>query len=265
MPHASTLSSCIALTLVLIARVASGGVTSDPVVGHPSTSRDALWRIVEECVDPGARTCTCPALLAGCCGTVDTPPGDVIWGLSSDFVVIRNKTACGCAPDFVSGLAIPRTKVSGLEDPRRPDGIWPFAWRVAVQRIGDKDEIALAVNPASLRSQDQLHVHLLRLNAEGRELLSNPPRSSPALQVVALKQIDEVFAEAARTVGEQALWHTGLLVARARSGDGWTMLLFDNRSPKMYTRHSCNRGLGRFLSNLIPPGLPRVPPSVSCR
>jgi hypothetical protein len=49
--------------------------------------------------------------------------------------------------------------VCGAEDPKRPAGIWPFAWAVAHQRIPEEMEIGLAVNPAHLRSQDYLHIH----------------------------------------------------------------------------------------------------------
>jgi CDP-diacylglycerol pyrophosphatase len=52
--------------------------------------------------------------------------------------------------------------VTGIEDDRRPDAIWQFAWNVAEQFI-PSEEIALAVNPKSRRTQNQLHVHLVRL------------------------------------------------------------------------------------------------------
>jgi len=71
-----------------------------------------------------------------------------------------------------------RALVSGVEDPKRPTGIWPFAWAVARQRIPEEMEIGLAINPTQLRSQDYLHIHLVRPRQDARKKLAsrNPLR-----------------------------------------------------------------------------------------
>ena len=78
---------------------------------------------------------------------------------------------CGCSEEFVHGLALPRHPVTGVEDLRRPEAIWQFAWNAGSQRI-KVNELALVVNPARLRSQDQLHIHLLRLRNDARSRLT---------------------------------------------------------------------------------------------
>lgn len=69
---------------------------------------------------------------------------------------------CGCPSDFVHGLVLPKARVTGVEDANRPDSIWQFSWDIAQKKI-PRNGIALAVNPRTRRSQNQLHVHLVKL------------------------------------------------------------------------------------------------------
>ena len=211
----------------------SEGVQHDP-------ARDALWHIVDDCINERELTCTCPALLKSCCGDPDEPARQAIWALSKDYVVIRDMLACGCEA-LVWGLAMPRARVTGIEDPRRPEGIWPFAWKVARTKIDDPGIIALVLNPETRRSQDQMHVHILRLNERAKAFLAGDSRETERVQIVPLPRLEEAFAVAKKTVGEEALPRTGLLVARARSGPGWTVLLFDDASPKAFATTTCER------------------------
>ena len=226
-------SSALALALLGACGPTSGseGVKHDP-------GRDALWHIVDDCINEGELTCECPALLKSCCGDPDEPPRQAIWALSKDYVVIRDMLACGCDA-LVWGLAMPRARVTGIEDPRRPEGIWPFAWKVAKAKIDDAGTIALVLNPQTRRSQDQLHVHIVRLNDRARAFLAGHSGETDRVRIVPLPRLEEAFAVAMKTVGEQALPHTGLLVARARSKADWTMLLFDDASPKAFATTSC--------------------------
>src|SRR5215468_774727 len=108
----------------------------------PVTGSSALWAIVSGCVDrERAGYCTCPAFALSCCGEPHTPDADVVWAMSADFVAIRDLKMCGCPRGFVAGLALPRARVSGIEDPHRPEAIWPFAWDVARAHIADELEI----------------------------------------------------------------------------------------------------------------------------
>src|SRR6185369_14498022 len=92
---------------------------------------------------------------------------------------------CGCPPEFAHGLALPRAPVTGVEDPKRPAGLWAFAWKTARTKIADEGAILLAVNGPTRRTQDQLHVHMLRLSEGGRrKLLDERPE-----RVVDLAQV----------------------------------------------------------------------------
>ena len=207
----------------------------------PSPPADALWRIVSTCVDEkkNGGYCACPAFARSCCGVETTPDADVVWALTRDFVAIRDMQMCGCPADLVAGLALPRTRVTGIEDPRRPEGIWPFAWKTALSRIPDEGSIALVLNPEDARTQNQMHVHMLRLRPEVRAALAE--RSPPGLagtEVVPLGDLSAVFATvAARVGGEKALASHGILVTR--HGTGWIAVVTDGTSPQAYTRNRC--------------------------
>jgi len=114
---------------------------------------------------------------------------------------------CGCPLGFVHGLALPRARVTGIEDPRRPAGIWTFAWETARRRIPDEREIALAVNPPSQRTQDQLHVHLVRLAPGARGRIDGRMATRSAT-------LDDVWTVAARVAATATLDEYGVLVTR---------------------------------------------------
>jgi CDP-diacylglycerol pyrophosphatase len=199
-----------------------------------------LWGIVDSCVDrESAHYCACPAFAQSCCGKSATADADVVWATTKAFVAIRDMQMCGCQAGFVSGLAMPRTWISGIEDPRRPEGIWPFAWDAARTRIGDENQIGLVINPTTARTQLQMHVHLQRLRPEVRASLDSA--DAPPFQgtvVLRLPTLDAVFAAAEARVGAAGMAETGILVARSRHG-GWVALLSHGTSPESFTISRC--------------------------
>jgi len=88
-------------------------------------TRDTLWNIVSMCMDTGTAdyctTCIAPRAEAGCNRPCENTTQ--VWGESPQFVVIRDRKMCGCPEGFVHGLALPRNRVTGVEDPGRPEGI----------------------------------------------------------------------------------------------------------------------------------------------
>ena len=182
-------------------------------------SRDILLEIVSNCVTPPEAApsdagycsrCRWPRKDAGCGPHPACRQSTDVWELSAAYVALRDIKMCGCPAGFVHGLALPRNAVRGVEDPSRPDGIWQFAWTAAVARI-DADSAALAVNPARRRSQDQLHVHLLRLKPDAR------PRLADAL-AGRVENLAEVWRVAARGAALRGLDDYGVLVARDADG-----------------------------------------------
>jgi CDP-diacylglycerol pyrophosphatase len=206
---------------------------------HDRDGPSELWSIVSTCVDRRAGDfCACPAFVLSCCGDRAAANADVVWAKTKEFVAIRDLKMCGCPPGFVAGLALPRARVTGIEDPRRPEGIWPFAWQVARTRIHDERQIALAINPKDARSQNQMHVHLLRLRPETRAWLdASDGAPSAGTTVVSLSTLDAVFAAAEARVGAAGMADTGILVARARSG--WRAVLTHRSSPQAFTVNGC--------------------------
>ena len=199
----------------------------------------ALWSIVSTCVDRRAGDfCACPAFALSCCGDRATADADVVWAKTREFVAIRDLKMCGCPAGFVAGLALPRTRVTGIENPRRPEGIWSFAWQVARARIGDERQIGLAINPKDARSENQMHVHMLRLRPETRAWLDASDGAPPAgTTVVSLPTLDAVFAAAEARVGPAGMADTGILVAHVRGA--WRAVLTHRSSPQAFTVNGC--------------------------
>lgn len=198
------------------------------------SSRGALHRIVAECLDTGdPRYCArCFAPQAGTCA-LDYPCSRTtqVWALNPEYVAIRDLKMCGCGAGFVHGLALPRFSVLGAEDPNRPNGIWRFAWETAQARIPEESEIALAVNPPDLRTQDQLHVHLVRLLPDGRERVN-------ALKPTRVERLEDVWSAAAGHAASRQLAPYGVIVLRGSDG-GWTVATSANSLEAGFTRARC--------------------------
>ena len=205
-------------------------------VPHAGGSRDILWRIVSRCLDatvPGYCT-TCASPIEGACGDARGCKATVdVWAKTADYVAIRDVKMCGCPAGFVHGLALPRARITGVEDPRHPAGIWPFAWQTARSRIADEQQIALVVNPPGLeRTQDQLHVHLVRLTPGARARLAG---DSPAR----VPHLDLVWDVAARHAAAKGLASYGVLVVRDDASTDF-LVLTQRRSPELqFTAATC--------------------------
>ncbi|MFM7523606.1 MAG: CDP-diacylglycerol diphosphatase [Betaproteobacteria bacterium] len=142
---------------------------------YAAAPSDTLLHIVQRCIDLDKPNycgqCRLPQLTAGCpvaptCkGTID------LWAEDEEYVAMRDIKMCGCPEDFVHGLVLPKATITGVEDPKRPDSIWLFSWRVGISKIPAPD-LALVVNPRLRRTQNQLHVHLVKLKPESRSLVS---------------------------------------------------------------------------------------------
>ncbi|HEY5514336.1 MAG TPA: CDP-diacylglycerol diphosphatase [Geomonas sp.] len=206
-----------------------------PAQAHAAGSRDVLWNILNTCLDPaGADYCAnCRSPLVGtpCAAGKKCQETTEVWGETADYVAVRDRKMCGCPEDFVHGLALPRARVTGVEDPRRPDGIWSFAWAVARGRIHDESAMALAVNPQGMRAQDQLHVHIVRLRKDARERFTTD-------RVTRVQKLDEVWGAASRTAAAAGLADYGVLVAS--HPEGGFLVLVDWVSPeKVYSFERC--------------------------
>ena len=208
------------------------------LLAHPAdgtSGSDVLWQIVSQCLEPSVSSycARCRQPVAGTCGqSADCRSTTEIWAKTSEYVAIRDIKMCGCPLDFVHGLALPRNRVTGVEDPRRPRGIWAFAWEVARSRIADESEIALVVNPASQRTQDQLHVHLVRLAPGARA-------RAAALPAAHTQALDQVWAVAATMAATAKLDDYGVLVMRDPGQRDFVVLAEAASPEQMFTVVSC--------------------------
>ena len=199
------------------------------------TRSDILLGIVSNCINPNiANYCSVCSLArndSACNSQPECKKSIEVWALNQQFTAMRDIKMCGCPASFVHGLALPLKPVTGVEDPARPEGIWQFAWDEAVKRM-PLMSIALVVNPRLERSQNQLHVHMLRLR-DGQEALL-------AENVVAhVGGLDQVWATAAKGAAQRGLLDYGVLVASRAEGD--FMVVVTASSPEdRFTQYRCD-------------------------
>jgi CDP-diacylglycerol pyrophosphatase len=197
--------------------------------------RDVLWEIVNSCLDPGianyCSSCKYPLTGTSCSAGLACKETTEVWDQSAEFVVLRDRKMCECRGEFVHGLVIPKSRVTGVEDPRRPDGIWEFAWKNALKRIGDPSAAALVVNPVGTRAQDQLHVHIIRLRSDARQRFCKT-------NLAHVQDLADVWQVAARRAAAAGLRDYGVLVAT--DPQGGFLVLVDEASPeKSYAIERC--------------------------
>jgi CDP-diacylglycerol pyrophosphatase len=205
-------------------------------LGQAQNRRDILWDIVSNCLGKEA-TAQCRAPRKPPLESQVFPSreeatrycrgGTDVWAQAEGrYVAFRDIKMCAC-PDnrnFVHGLAIPFARVPGVEAANRPEGIFKFAWEVGLQRLGGRaGELALAVNPRGLRSQDQLHVHIVRVRPDYMKQIAEHPRQ--ILRTVRLKNLDKVWREAPLPA-DQVYWFRDFGVLITSDGtDGWILRL----------------------------------------
>ena len=97
------------------------------------------------------------------------------WHSNRSSVAIRDRKMClsrrKAAPDagFVHGLLMPMQPVCGVEDAQlyAPgsafESLWRDAWDAARAKLPE-NQITLAINPPTVRSQTHLHIHIVRSN-----------------------------------------------------------------------------------------------------
>ncbi|CAM2139813.1 CDP-diacylglycerol pyrophosphatase [Pararobbsia alpina] len=218
---------------------------------------DALWQIVSQKCVPAAQAGTTP----NTCALVDTSAG---YALLKDINGVAQY------------LLIPTTRVTGIEsplllDPQAPN-YWVDAWNArsyVEQKLNAplrRDEVGLAINSASGRSQNQLHIHIdcmrpdvMQTLVAHRDAIGTQWRDFPeplAGHTYRARVMDEATLErdnpfkdlaadiAARgeTMGDQTLLVTGTTLANG--APGFILLAdhvhgFDRASSEELQDHDC--------------------------
>lgn len=199
--------------------------------------RDKLWSIISTCLDPVdadyCRRCDSPRTDSACAPGRRCEDTTEVWAETSEYLAIRDIKMCSCPAGFVHGLALPRARLKGLEASPLPDGIWTFAWGVAKAKIADESTIALVVNSARGRTQNQLHVHLVRLREDARRAFSG--------RMASVSRLDDVWGTVSRLAANQPpLADYNVLVARKPEG-GFEVLVEGNDKSleRSYTQRTC--------------------------
>ncbi|NBX56079.1 MAG: hypothetical protein EBT70_13650 [Betaproteobacteria bacterium] len=221
----------ILVLLSFMAFLWMGSATKAMANGH------ILWKIVDTCVDKSrpqyCSTCFSPRTDSGCQAKPVCQKSTDVWAENNDFVAMRDIKMCGCPADFVHGLVMPKSLVSGIEDPKRPLGIWQFAWDVAAARL-DGPSIGLAVNSLHKRTQHHLHVHIVRLKPDVQ------PELTKHLAGL-VSDLNEVWAVAERAAFAKGMPEHGILVAQAPNGQYAVSITLE--SPEgQWTQAFCTNG-----------------------
>ena len=195
---------------------------------------DILLDIVRHCVDPKLENyctrCRAPIAEVACTPETSCKKTTEVWSSNTEYVAIRDIKMCGCPASFVHGLVMPLQVITGVEDPLRPEGIWQYAWDEAALRM-EAEAIALVVNPQNFRSQNQLHVHLVRLKPQARaEFKSMATGTSSNLL--------NVWKIAAELAKQQNLPDYGVLVSTEKSG-GFKVVVTTVSPGHLFTQYVC--------------------------
>ena len=138
-------------------------------------------------------------------------------------VVVNDSKMNACAnPEFVHTLTIPRNRVCGVEDPDRlteAAGAWEVAWKAGVRLIPEVENIGLVVNSPLQRTQNQLHIHTVRLKPAVPGGGESARRRLEAEGPVRVDRLDQV-------------WHAAQIHASAhgRSGGYGIVVMLDDSS-----------------------------------
>ncbi len=125
---------------------------------------DALWKIVnDQCVRHQLESGT-----PSPCSKIDLRPG-------TGFAVLKDRVG------IAQFLLIPTKRISGVESPEllanESPNYWAYAWQVKAnveERLHRKlarDQVALSVNSAFGRTQNQLHIHIDCIRTDVHEVL----------------------------------------------------------------------------------------------
>jgi CDP-diacylglycerol pyrophosphatase len=213
----------------------AGSLAAQPAgEGSP---RDKLWRIVTACLGPEdaeyCQRCATPRADSACAQNRRCEDTTELWGETNEFVAIRDVKMCSCPAGFVHGLAIPRARVRGIEASPLPNGIWAFAWAVAQGKIANESTIALVVNSTRTRTQDQLHIHLVRLREDARQNFTG--------RTASVLRLDDVWSTASQQAANQpSLKDYSVLVARDLKGGFMVLVESNDKSvERAYTQRIC--------------------------
>ena len=149
------------------AALASLLVVAAATLAVRAADRIVLWRIVHDQCVPDQKNNGAPAP----CALVDVAGGE-----EQGVAILKDRNG------IAQHLAIPTRRVTGIESPDILDAAAPNYWRAAwaarsflnarLAHELPRDAVGLAINAASQRSQDQLHIHIDCVAPDVRDALN---------------------------------------------------------------------------------------------
>jgi CDP-diacylglycerol pyrophosphatase len=201
-----------------------------------TTQNSRLQKLVTSCTDlSGEDYCTAcpwPRSDSSCERASVCAKSTEIWRENENYIAIRDKKMCSCTQSgFVHGLAIPRAMIKGVESANRPGGIWDFAWKTGLERGIAASNMALVINPANDRSENQLHIHIVRLKDDARN-------SFPKGKTTATESLAKTWQTATASAASNNLPFYGVLAAQNPAG-GYFVVVSPESPEDLYTVARC--------------------------
>jgi CDP-diacylglycerol pyrophosphatase len=158
--------------LFIVAAILAAGVA---VTGEMQYSGATLWRIIStDCIPAAAQTG----------GTGHCAEVALAGGIDNGYVVLKDQTGP------LQYLLMPSRRVTGIEDPflltPQAPPFWADAWNatrwmaIAHRKPVSREAIAITVNSAWGRSQNQLHLHISCVRPDLRAFLHTLPAANSA-------------------------------------------------------------------------------------
>jgi hypothetical protein len=139
---------------------------ADPV--NLQSTACSLWRTVVGCIGASAK-----------CSTDETFIKHVGQDERQHTLFNPDQKSCTTAKGPGHWIIVPTGLVTGIEDTKHRDSLaWTWAWAEAETAKIPHQDIALAINPITERSQHQLHIHIGKIkdcqDCDMRRVINNP-------------------------------------------------------------------------------------------
>jgi CDP-diacylglycerol pyrophosphatase len=207
------------------------------VLSSCSGQNSRLQRLITSCIDTSGEdycaACPWPRTDSSCVTAGICTAGTEIWRENGNYIAIRDKKMCSCSrAGFIHGLAIPRALIGGVESSNRPNGIWKFAWETAIDKGINPIDVALAINPNTDRSENQMHIHITRLLPGARTGFRKDYTSR-------VDRLDQVWHASRENAAKAGLVDYGVLVIQGFD-NGYDVIISEISPEHQYTRYRCN-------------------------
>jgi CDP-diacylglycerol pyrophosphatase len=207
------------------------------VLSSCSGQNSRLQRLVTSCIDTSGEdycaACQWPRTDSSCVTAGNCTASTEIWRENGNYIAIRDKKMCNCSkPGFIHGLVIPRALIGGIESLNRPNGIWEFAWKTAIDKGIHPEDVALAINPNADRSENQMHIHIARLLPGARAGFQKGYNSR-------VDRLDQVWRASRENAAKAGLGDYGVLVTQGLDS-GYDVTVSEQNPEHRYTIYRCN-------------------------